>query len=100
MSTPRRRALILAAPHLVLTALSRAFVGRRLGTITVALHADGPSRAMLMVADDGGDRSLQHLADPYCVLDDLIAVVDGSVACRQNAGGGTLVKLLLSTQFG
>jgi two-component sensor histidine kinase len=92
-----RRALLLAAPALVVNALRHAFVGRQTGIVQIRLcHDRMHQRGVLFVADDGvGPGDLPAGCGlGRAIVRDLADVLEGDVIWRQSLLlGGTEAML-------
>jgi two-component sensor histidine kinase len=89
----QRRALVLAASELVSNALLHAFCGRSGGHIQVELEAFEPSRARLVVTDDGCGMPRVMPRNRLQVGRDLASLLEAEISYRVAAGGGTAAQI-------
>jgi hypothetical protein len=93
MTHVKRRALVLLTCNLLLHSVADGYAGRSGGMVLVALIHVGGSRARLTVADDGCVRDRELSREVREALDDLAAILGGTLVSRQDARGGMISEL-------
>jgi two-component sensor histidine kinase len=89
----KRRAVVLAVCMLLLNAVADGFPGRSRGVLLVALQRIGSGQLRLTVADDGCASMRDHTDEAWESVDELAAILDGTLTRQRDLRGGAIIAL-------
>jgi hypothetical protein len=94
LSADKRRALVLCASELLLTAIRCGFHSRSSGTITVALKATSRSHSKLTVCIADSLIELTEENKSIAIVGGLAGILDGDIILRRSPTGNRFVEII------